>query len=228
MKEKLVATIPAYNEESKIGEVVKGCFKYCKEVVVIDDGSKDATAKVAKKAGAKVFRNNPNMGVGYTVRRCYEEALKLNPDIIVNLDGDGQHNPDEIPAMIAPLLKENIDFVIGSRRLGKNAETSFIRNYGNKYFSFLISLMIKQRITDSQSGYRAIKADKLKKLDLREKYTNRQEMIVLARKKGIKMKEIPIFVEKRGHGKSFIGNFRKKLYFLTKVTFIIFKTRFLR
>ncbi|MBU0898688.1 MAG: glycosyltransferase family 2 protein [Nanoarchaeota archaeon] len=225
---KIVATIPALNEEKKIGNVVKGCLKYCNEAVVIDDGSIDSTSEEAKKAGALVFKNHKRMGVGYTVKRCYEEALKLNPDIVVNLDGDGQHNPQEIPMMIEPINKGEADFVIGSRRLGKNAETSFIRKYGNKYFSFMISFLTGQKITDSQSGYRAVKADMLRKLELKEAYTNRQEMIVLAAKRGIRMKEVPIIVERREHGKSFIGNFRRKLYFLVKVNMIILKTRFLR
>ena len=225
---RIVAAIPALNEEEKIENVVKGSLKYCDKVIVIDDGSTDSTSEKAKKAGAIVFRNSKRMGVGFTVDRCYKEALKLKPDIVVNLDGDGQHNPDEIPMMIAPIKNNEADFVIGSRRLGKNAETSFIRSYGNKYFSFLISFLTGQKITDSQSGYRAIKADKLGKLELKEEYTNRQEMIILAAKKGMKIKEVPIFVDKRGHGKSFIGTFKKKLFFLYKVNLIIFKTRLFR
>ena len=223
---KIVAAIPALNEEEKISWVVKGCLKYCDKVIVIDDGSTDRTSELAKKSGAIVFRNDRRMGIGYTVNRCHEEALKLNSEIIVNLDGDGQHNPDEIPIITEPIKNGSADFVIGSRRLGENAETSFIRKYGNKYFSFLISFLIKQKITDSQSGYRAIRADKLRMIKLKETYTNRQEMIIRAAKMRMRIKEVPIFVKKREHGRSFIGNFRKKIYFLARVTFIILKTRF--
>lgn len=222
---KVVAVIPAYNEGGAVGDVVKGCLKHCGRVIVVDDSSEDGTCRAAKGAGALVFRNERNMGVGYTVRRCYQEALKLKPkpDIIVNLDGDGQHDPDEIPDLIRPIVRGEAGFVLGSRTLGRNEEPSLIRKAGNLYFSFLISLITRRRITDSQSGYRAITLEALKGLEFRENYTNRQEMIIVAAKKGLRIREVPVHVRKRPHGSSFIGTFREKFYFLWKVSFIILK-----
>jgi len=102
---KLVAIIPTYNEESTIGEVIKGTSKYVDDILVINDGSTDSTAETAKIAGATVIDNIVNRGLGKTIQRGYEEAIKGGADIVVQIDADGQYDPEEIPKLIKPILK---------------------------------------------------------------------------------------------------------------------------
>ncbi len=126
---KIVAVIPCLNEEHFISDVVFKTIKHVDKVIVIDDGSKDSTALLARDAGAKVISHTFNQGAGAATRTGFEAAIKYGADIVVTLDGDGQHNPDEIPLIVKPLLDGKADLVIGSRFLAE-AKVSLYRKFG--------------------------------------------------------------------------------------------------
>ena len=123
-KPKLIAAIPCLNEEQFIGDVVTRARKYVDKVIVIDDGSTDNTSEVAKAAGAHVIRHKARQGAGAATRAAFEAAKKCDADVLITLDGDGQHNPDEIPRVLAPILHNKADLVIGSRFLQPNLNQS--------------------------------------------------------------------------------------------------------
>lgn len=235
MRPFIITLIPAHNEESTIGQVVRKCKRYSSATFVIDDGSTDKTAIRAKDVGGIVIKLKKNRGVGAAIKMGYRTILKFieedfkdispsNDMIIVNLDGDGQHNPDEIPKVIKPILEDKADFVIGSRFTGSTKDTSMIRRGGNVFFSFLVSILTRNKITDAQSGYRAINIRTLKKIKLKENFTNRQEMIIRVAKQKCRIKEVPINVNIRSYGKSFIQTKKEKIAFLFKVLLIVVRT----
>jgi len=232
----IITLIPVHNEEKTIGEIIKKCRRYSFKIFVVDDGSTDKTVSYAHGAGASVIKHKENKGVGAAIKTGHKVILKwiehkyqktnLNLDniIIVNLDGDGQHNPNEIPKLVRPITEGNADLVIGSRIMGVNQDKSMIRRGGNIFFSFLISILTKNRITDAQSGYRAINIRALRLIKLRENFTNRQEMVILAAKQKCRIMEVPIAVNLRVYGKSFIQSKSQKIAFLLKVLLIIVRT----
>jgi len=119
----VVVAIPAFNEEIAIGSVVLRSLKYADKVIVVNDGSKDRTAEIAKMAGADVIEHTTNGGKGAAIKDAFDYAKFVNADILVLIDGDGQHNPDEIPVLLAPILKGEADFVNGSRFINGNGHT---------------------------------------------------------------------------------------------------------
>lgn len=147
----VIAVIPAYNEERYIEQVVRQTKKYVNKVIVVDDASIDNTGKLAKKAGALVLKHRVNLHKGAALKTGCEAAIILNADIIVLVDGDGQHNPKEIPKLIKELKK--YDFVIGSRTFNKDMPLN--SRLGNKLLSLLAGVLYNTKIKDSQSGYRA-------------------------------------------------------------------------
>jgi glycosyltransferase involved in cell wall biosynthesis len=138
---KIIVAIPCYNTQQSIAEVVINCKKYVEEVVVIDDGSTDTTSQTAKAAGAIVISHEKNRGKGAAMKTALKET---ESDIIVFIDGDGQHNPDDIPTLLEPIIQGGADFVIGSRYLSKSKTSSnpFIRKASNVIASFIISFII--------------------------------------------------------------------------------------
>ena len=155
-KARISVVIPARNEEDAIGEVVRGVLTAVDaiEVIVVDDGSEDATAERASEAGAQVLRNPYNVGNGASVRRG---ALATSGDIIVFLDGDNQHPPDEIPRLLGELGE--YDMVVGART--RNSNTSTVRNVGNYFLNRVARWISGQRVDDLTSGFRAIKRKRL-------------------------------------------------------------------
>jgi glycosyltransferase involved in cell wall biosynthesis len=231
MNNNLIIIIPVLNEGLSIYHVIKTCQKYSDIIIVLNDGSKDNSRSEALRAGAIVYNHKRTMGVGRTIRDLYLIAKKYGnqESIIINLDGDGQHIPDYIPQFCDPIINKRADLVIGSRFLSeKENEMYFIRKFGNKFFSFLISLFIHQKLTDAQSGFRAITMGKIAKLNLIQDYTNRQELILLAHKQRYKILEIPIISNPRKHGKSFLDSPFKKLKYFFMVNRSIFFTQFFR
>lgn len=232
----IITLIPVHNEEKTIGEIIKICRRYSFKIFAVDDGSTDKTVIYAQRAGATVIKHKENRGVGAAIKTGYKIILKwiehkyqknnLNLDniVVVNLDGDGQHNPHEIPMLVKPITEGNADLVIGSRIMGANQDRSVIRRGGNIFFSFLISVLTRNRITDAQSGYRAINIRGLKGIKFRENFTNRQEMIILAAKQKCRIMEVPIEVKLRVYGKSFIQSKREKIAFLMNVLLIVVRT----
>lgn len=151
---KLTAILPAFNEELCISGIILRSKKYVDNVIVIDDGSTDNTAEIAKLAGADVISHQTNIGKGEALKTGFNAAK--GSDIIVTLDADGQHNPDEIPKLISPILNYNADIVNGSRYIGGNSnETPVYRRIGQTILDKATNYGSGLKITDSQSGFRA-------------------------------------------------------------------------
>ena len=152
-----IAIIPAYNEEKNISIVIEKCKKYVDKIMVIDDGSTDNTAVIARESGADTIINKENIGKTDSLKKGFIKGLEEGAEIFMLLDADGQHNPQEIPLFIDK-IKEGYDLVIGSRKF-KPEFMPFIRIFANTTSSYLVSLISGIRIKDSQSGYRAVKRE---------------------------------------------------------------------
>jgi glycosyltransferase involved in cell wall biosynthesis len=190
-KIRVLAGIPAYNEATYIGSVVLQTRQYVNEVLVVDDGSTDNTARVAELAGATVIRHAENRGKGAAIQSIVAEAKKRNPDVLVLLDADSQHNPNEIPILIKP-ISEGFDLVIGSRE-AQNDKTPRYRRIGKKVISHSTRLASKANIFDSESGFRALSPKAINELELKEKgFAIESEMITRAADKNLKITEVPI------------------------------------
>lgn len=187
--------IPCYNEVSNIGKVVKSALQYVSDVIVIDDGSTDGTGLAAERQGALLIKHDINKGKGESLKTGFEYIIKQNKwDAVIIMDGDGQHDPHEIPNFIKVAETSDASIVVGDRMRGfapKNMP--LIRRLTNKFTSFLISKIIQQIVYDSQCGYRLIKIAVLMNIKL---YTSRfdteSEMLIQASKKGFKIGSAPI------------------------------------
>lgn len=199
---KVIITIPAYNEERTIGKVIKdtkrvlNSTKYKYKILVIDDGSRDKTAKIAKNQGAIIVSHPMNYGLAEAFKTGMQKCLELKADIIVNIDADGQYKTEELPRLIQEVEK-GYDLVLGSRFRGHIESMPLIKRFGNKIFSRVISKTIGQKITDGQTGFRAFTKE-VAKLPITSNHTYTQEQIVRASKTKFRIKEIPIYFAKRG------------------------------
>ncbi|KKH94295.1 dolichyl-phosphate mannose synthase [Methanosarcina sp. 1.H.T.1A.1] len=186
--------LPAYNEEVSIGSVVLLARRYADRVIVIDDGSSDRTAEVAANAGAEVVVHSPNLGKGMAFKTGFEAAG--DADIIVTMDSDGQHNPSDIPKLVAPILEGVADMVNGSRYLnGRATDTPAYRRIGQTILDKVTVLNSGIKITDSQSGFRAFAAST--KDVFRFSATGmaiESEMLADAGRAGLRVKEVEIRV----------------------------------
>jgi len=190
-KIRVLAGIAAYNEARYIGSIVLQARQYVDEVIVVDDGSTDNTARVAELAGATVIRHAANRGKGAAIQSILAEARKRKPDILVLLDADSQHDPNEIPALIRP-ISDSFDLVIGSREAQKD-KTPRYRRIGQKVLLRSTQLASKTNISDSESGFRALSSKAINELDLTEKgFAIESEMITRAADKNLKITEVPI------------------------------------
>ena len=161
----LCALIAAFNEEAHVADVVKGTALHASPVVVVDDGSTDDTAARAREAGAIVIRREQNQGKGWAIRTGLEYALKQDRSHVLFLDADLQHDPAEIPRLVARAEQGHGDFVIGEREFRKDAMPA-ARFYANVIGSAILSRFIGADVADSQSGFRLIRADLLRRVRL--------------------------------------------------------------
>jgi glycosyltransferase involved in cell wall biosynthesis len=193
---KTVAVIPAYNAENTIGQIIENTKKYVDEVTIVNDGSKDDTPKIAKEHGATVYNHRKNMGLGFALRTGFREALKKNFDIVITLDADGQHDPEDIEKLINRLHENNVDVIIGSRLMDKSQWSNFPKHrlIGNILLTNLTNFAAKKKITtDSQSGYRILKKEVLEKIHLTGKTMEiASEIIYETAKNNFKIDEVPI------------------------------------
>jgi glycosyltransferase involved in cell wall biosynthesis len=157
---KVVAVIPAYNEESTIGKIIKETKKYVDDIIVVDDGSRDKTRDIALKEGVKVVSHTHNMGLGAALRHGFRVAIKMDADVIITLDADGQHVPSDIPKLLKK-IEEGYDFVLGERDLKKYP---LVKKIGNFILNFLTNLISGTTLHDTESGFRAIRKEALKKM----------------------------------------------------------------
>lgn len=222
---KLVVVIPAYNEHKSVGEVIRRVPRdVCDEVkiVVIDDGSTDETAEVARSAGAHVIRHHRRLGITACLKTGISFASSVNADIIVTIDADGQYLPEEISKLIQPLRMGEADLVLGSRFIGHIEEMSWVKRFGNRVFTWLMRRLTGFPFTDTQTGFRAFTRDFSESIVLRARYTYTQEMLINAVERGFRIKEVPIRFSKRKYGESrLIAN---PLFYAIKSLMIILRT----
>jgi glycosyltransferase involved in cell wall biosynthesis len=194
MRADIVAVIPAYQCGATIGAVVRCVRQHLDRVVVVDDGSSDATSEEAASAGAEVHRLAENSGKGAALVRGIELALGGDPAAVLLLDGDGQHDPEDIPAFLAAWDAGAGDFLLGSRMSGA-AAIPRSRYWTNRIGSQLLSWMTGWRIEDSQSGYRLLAADLLRRLPLASRrYAVESEMLIKAANRRARLAQVPIRV----------------------------------
>jgi len=186
-----LVAMPAYNEEKYIGSLVLKVRQYADETLVIDDGSTDRTTEIAKLAGATVIRHKENRGKGTAIQAILAEAKKKSTDVLVILDADAQHNPEEIPTLIKPIL-DGYDLVIGSRRQ-QASKTPRYRRLGQKVLSYMTHILTKKYSDDTESGFRAFSRKAISELQLKEKgFAIETEMIANAMDKGLRITHVSI------------------------------------
>jgi hypothetical protein len=203
---RIVVVSPARNEAENVGDVIRAIPREIEghEVVtiVVDDDSEDETAAMAETAGALVVRLPIHRGGGLALRVGYEIALKLGAEIVVSIDADGQHVPEEMELLVKPVVAGDVDMVNGSRLLGAFESESVMRHIGVHFFSWVVTIMTGQRVTDISSGYRATRADILRKLVLDQDQFWTSELLIEALRHRARIVEVPITIRARAGGKS--------------------------
>jgi glycosyltransferase involved in cell wall biosynthesis len=190
----VVVGIPAFNEATMIAQIVLEAQKYADAVVVCDDGSSDMTGSIAKRLGAYVVRHRRNLGYGASIKSLFKHARELNADVLVTLDADGQHNPDEIPNVVRPIAQGIADLVIGSRFIDTKGtkEMPFYRRFGAQLITKLVNGSSKNGISDAQSGFRAYNRQALERLSPFEDGMGASvEILLKASKQDLKVCEVP-------------------------------------
>ena len=194
-----IACIPTYNEEKYIGNLVESAKKYVDMVIVCNDGSTDNTAQLAKKAGATVISHKKNRGYGAAITTLFDYARKENANIMVTLDGDGQHNPDQIPLLINAITTHNVDVAIGSRFLDSDTEAPGYRKTGIKIITSTSNYGTNLKVSDSQSGFRAYSKNAIAAIHPTEEGMSvSTEILLKISNKGLSIAEVPITVSYNG------------------------------
>jgi hypothetical protein len=202
----ILVVIPAYNEadniEAVLARVPSEVLGLRVKPVVVVDGATDATQQVVERMNHAAVAYTVNRGGGAALKAGYEIALEDGAEIVVTLDADGQHRPEEIPRLVAPILDGTADLVNGSRVLGTYEKDSHVRAAGVVLFNWLISLLTLTRITDCSNAFRAIRVSELGKLQLRQSQFHSSEMLIEALKRGLRVVEVPITITRRMSGES--------------------------
>jgi Glycosyl transferase family 2 len=205
-RDKIAILIPAYNEADNIGVVLDqipvAVCGIATEVLVLDDGSRDATGEVAAEHGAAVARHVTNRGGGAALRTGYRLMVESGAEIVVTLDADGQHRPDEMERLVKPIVDGEVEMAHGSRVLGHADRNHFARELGIVFFNRLVSFITRTHVTDCSNGYRAVRTAVLPQLVLRQEQFHTSEFMIEAIKRGIPATEVPITVDQRLHGHS--------------------------
>lgn len=196
---KIIVAMPAYNEEKYIGSIILQARQHASEVIVVDDGSTDNTVKVSQLAGATVIKHLENQGYGATIQEILIQAKKRNPAVVVILDADSQHDPEEIPLLIEAVFQGS-DLVIGSRKIPRDNIPAY-RKIGQKVISYLSRFLSGKKLSDTESGFRAYSSRALDVLEPKEKgMAVSAEIISEATKKGLKITEVPVSIIYTGDG----------------------------
>lgn len=205
-RREVLIIVPAYNEEGGIRDVLRRVpgevMGYEVKTVVVDDGSTDATAAIAREEGVPVVTHVVNRGQGDALRTGFAIAIEEGADIVINLDADGQYQPEEIDRLVKPIIEDEADFVLGSRFMGYYQEAGSVRHVGVVFFSRMISLMTGIKVSDCTNGFRAIRVSELHKLNLREDRFNANEIILEALKNKLRFAQVPISMTSRSAGET--------------------------
>ncbi len=205
-----IAIIPAYNEEEKIGSVVRGLLNHVDSVVVVDDGSKDRTSEIAKQAGAVVLRHNINRGQGAALQTGHEYALANGADYVLHFDGDAQFDVLDVAPAFEKLKSTGADVLFGSRFLGKKSNIPFLKK--NIIFPFARIFnrhFTGVKLTDIHNGFRIMNRKALENIKIKQdRMAHATEIIGLVRKKGLKYIEFPVKVVYCEYGQGFSGGLR--------------------
>jgi glycosyltransferase involved in cell wall biosynthesis len=226
-----LAIVPALNEERSVASVIAEIRELDPdfEILVIDDGSKDGTFAEARRAGASVVSLPYNLGIGGAVQTGYQYARDNGFDVAVQVDGDGQHDARDIPALLEPILAGKADLVIGTRFRGDRIyRAPFARRIGIRLLAAVVSVMVRQRMTDPTSGFRGAnkRAIRLFAVDYPRDYPE-AEANVLVHRHGMKMIEVPVAMRTRTGGRSSITVLRS-LYYMVKVCLALLISMFRR
>lgn len=206
-RQKIAIVMAMLDEENGLAELLEECKKYASELIAVDGHSKDQSVRVATEAGALVLFDN-GKGKGDALRVAIPRVSK---EITVFIDADWSHDPSDIPKLVQPIIEDKADHVSGSRLLGGSSELhggfdEFLRLMGSSFITACIGWRFKERISESQNGFRAIRTDVLRKLDLRENITTiEQEMIIKTLKGGYRLAEVPTHEYKRRYKESHIS-----------------------
>jgi len=218
--------IPAFNEEENIEKLLKNISsletKYNIDVLVINDKSTDKTSNICNLMGVNVIELPCNLGIGGAVQTGYKFAKLHNYDIAIQVDGDGQHNPEFLEKLIDKIINENVDLVIGSRYIENiGFQSSTMRRIGIRYLKWLINLLSGLKITDPTSGFRAGNKKIIEVFaNTYPKDYPEPESIMSLTRKGLKVSEVPVIMNEREGGESSI-NFYRSIYYMIKVSLAI-------
>ena len=192
---RVVAGIPAYNEEKNIAKIILELKKVVDDVIVCDDGSNDLTGPISKKMGALVIQHEKNQGYGGAIVSIFSKAKEMNADILITFDGDGQHRIEDIKNIIHPINENLADIVIGSRFLGDDSTVPKFRKIGIKTITSISNTASELKLTDSQSGFRAYNKKAIQSLNLSERGMGvSTEILIKSSKMGLSIKEVPITI----------------------------------
>jgi len=210
------ACIPAYNEENTISDLVKTAKRHVDKVVVCDDGSTDKTLENAKLAGAEIVTHEKNQGYGAAIVSLFDYCRMQNADVMVTLDGDGQHDPNQIPILLDTLLQHSVDVVLGSRFLDNNTSTPGYRKRGIKIITSAANFGTDFKVSDAQSGFRAYSKNAIDAIHPTEQGMSvSTEILLKISNKGLSLAEVPITTSYDGdtseqnpvpHGVSVLAN----------------------
>ena len=220
-QKKILIIIPALNEERSIGKVIGEVRRQLSQadILVVNDGSTDATGNIAREEGVLILEHPYNMGIGATMQTGFLYALKNRYDIAVQIDGDGQHNPEFLTSLMKPILEGRSNLVIGSRYLSPGGfKSTPLRKLGIRFFTCLLWIFTRKRVMDPTSGFRAMdrKVLELFSVNYPSDYPE-VEALVSACKRGLVFQEVPVLMKQRQGGISSIG-ILSAFYYMTKVT----------
>ena len=206
-KKSIIVCIPVHNEEKNIAKLIIDTKKFSNKIIVIDDGSSDYTSKIARELGAEVIIHEKNLGKSAALQSGFKHAMKFSPDVVVTMDGDGQHDPSFIPYLIEPIINEEVDIVIGSR--SNKTKMPIYRKIGYDAICFMNRKAINSKVRDTQSGFRAYSVKSINAIaqETYQDYAGEFEQLGTLTQKGFEIKEVPVEIKYHGLKKTSKKNF---------------------